>query len=127
MIGRRRSNLALSEVPQEWQQPNWVNRGALPITPGMPQGKDYGLKGPNPFPAGEGPPSWMFSFRRGARPGISIPHGSIGGFGGLGYRAPPMAGLPNRQSDVQSLDDWDEYWRRLQEQRQGGGGNFGLA
>ena len=49
------------------------------------------------------------------------------GFGGLGYRAPPMAGLPNRQSDVQSLDDWDEYWRRLQEQRQGGGGNFGLA
>ena len=132
MIGRRRINSAFNEVPQEWQQPNWVNRGTLPITPKMPQGGsmlgDVFSDGPPPGEIGAGgggPPAWMFSF--GGGPGVGIPHGSLGGFGGLGYGAPAMAGLPNRPSDVQSLDDWDEYWKRLQQQRQGGGGSFGLA
>ena len=132
MIGRQRRNPFLEEVPEAWRQPNWVGRGNLPITPGLPQGgggdlmpMDMGGSGEGGYGPPPGIPAWM-SRMSGRGSGISIPMGSLGGFGGTGYGPPTMAGLPNQQSDVGGLDDWyEEYMKQLQQQ--GGGGNFGLA
>lgn len=96
--------------------PSYIERGSVPITPKTdPQGPGVG---PGPYEPG-------FPGRSGIA-GIGVPAGVIGGPGGRkGYFGLPSIGghftsppaLPVHGRGVASYDDWDEYWRKLQQQR----------